>query len=107
MLALAARAEASVSPGPVPVRTTVVEAAPECRDAYLVVSDAGYQLIEWLAGDVPAVGHVLDGIWTGIGYQVVKIVGTELQSKVFVHTYPVTLPQVNTYLQRRCDLWRD
>jgi hypothetical protein len=106
-LALVASAEASLIRLPVPVRTTVVKAAPECRDAYLVSSTEGYQLIEWLAGDVPAVGQVLDGMWDSAGYQFVKMVGTELQSKIFVYTSPMPLAQVNMILQDRCDLWRD
>lgn len=81
-LALVATAEASVIRLPMPLRATVVKAAPECRDAYLVSSAEGYQLIEWLAGDVPAVGHVLDGMWHSAGHQFVKMVGTELQSKI-------------------------
>lgn len=106
-LALVATAEASVIRLPMPLRATVVKAAPECRDAHLVSSAEGYQLIEWLAGDVPAVGHVLDGMWHSAGHQFVKMVGTELQSKIFVETSPIPLAQVNLFLQRRCDLWRD
>jgi hypothetical protein len=106
-LAFVAIAEASVIQLPMPLRSTVVKAVPECRDAYVVSSAEGYQLIEWLAGDVLAVGHVLDGMWDRPGYQFVKMVDTELQSKIFVETRPMTFAQVNMFLQRRCDLWRD
>ena len=107
VVTLAANAEASVMRLPMPLRTTVVKAAPECRDAYLVSSPEGYQLIEWLAGDVPAVGHVLDGMSDSAGYELVQVVGTGFRSKIFVETGPMPLAQVNMFLQRRCDLWRD
>jgi hypothetical protein len=84
-----------------------MKVAPECRDAYVVSSAEGYQLIEWLAGDVPVVGQVLDGMWDSTGRQSVKVAGTELQSKVFVETSPMPLAQIDMLLQRRCELWRD
>jgi hypothetical protein len=44
------------------IQAVVVKAQPACRDALLVAGPSGYQLVEWLAGDVPSVGEVMKGV---------------------------------------------
>ena len=85
-------------------RAAVVSAAPSCRDAFLIEGPTGYQLIEWLARDVPSVGDFLEGsIWPG--ETVVTFVDGIRKADIRVYTRPSTLAAAEQSLARRCELW--
>jgi hypothetical protein len=69
------------------IQAVVLKAQPACRDAFLVADPSDYQLVEWLAGDVPSVGEVMGGvIWPWVAW--VTYADSNRKSKVWVHTLP-------------------
>lgn len=90
---------------PIPViRATVVKAAPECSNAFLVSGPTGYQIVEWMAGDVPLVGEVMEGvIWPWVKW--VGYVDSTRKTKIWVHTTPDSKVIAEQKLKSWCDIW--